>query len=43
MNMYWKILNSTNGTFVNDVKIASKVTLKKGDKIKVGSSILKVL
>ena len=36
-------LNSTNGTFVNDVKIASKVTLKKGDKIKVGSSILKVL
>lgn len=36
-------LGSTNGTFVNDVKIASKVTLKRGDRIKVGSSIFKVL
>ncbi|WP_461613402.1 FHA domain-containing protein [Clostridium sp. Marseille-QA1073] len=36
-------LGSTNGTFVNDVKIASKVTLRRGDRIKVGSSIFKVL
>ncbi|MEG0772754.1 FHA domain-containing protein [Clostridium sp.] len=36
-------LNSTNGTFVNDERVKSKITLNKGDKIKVGTSVFKVL
>lgn len=36
-------LNSTNGTFVNEVRIKNKVTLNKGDKIRVGTSTFKVL
>lgn len=36
-------LGSTNGTFVNDRKINGKVIVRKGDKIKVGSSIFKVI
>ncbi len=36
-------LNSTNGTFINEVRIKNKVTLNKGDKIRVGTSTFKVL
>lgn len=36
-------LNSTNGTFLNDVRVRNKVTLNKGDKIRVGTSTFKVL
>jgi two-component system, cell cycle response regulator len=37
-----KDLNSTNGTFVNDVRITS-ATLRAGDRLKVGRVELKVL
>jgi pSer/pThr/pTyr-binding forkhead associated (FHA) protein len=40
--VYIKDTESSNGTFVNDVKIASnrKVKLKNGDRIKVGTTVL---
>jgi len=36
-------LNSTNGTYVNDTRIKSKIALNKGDHIRVGTSTFKVL
>lgn len=36
-------LNSTNGTFINNERVKTKVALSKGDKIKVGTSVFKVL
>jgi pSer/pThr/pTyr-binding forkhead associated (FHA) protein len=36
-------LNSTNGTFVNEVRVKSKLVLNKGDRIRVGTSVFKVL
>ncbi|MDP4145056.1 MAG: FHA domain-containing protein [Bacillota bacterium] len=36
-------LNSTNGTILNSKKIANKVYIKKGDEIKIGNTIFKVI
>ena len=36
-------LGSTNGTIMNKKKVADKVTIKKGDEIKIGTSIFKVI
>jgi len=41
---YWiEDLGSTNGTWVNDERVSSKRTLKDGDQIRVGRSILKFM
>ncbi len=41
-SVYLKDTDSSNGTFVNDIRIASnkKVKLKNGDRIKVGTTVL---
>ncbi|AWZ47643.1 hypothetical protein C3495_01750 [Clostridiaceae bacterium 14S0207] len=36
-------LNSTNGTFINEARISGEELLKAGDKVKIGSAILKVI
>jgi pSer/pThr/pTyr-binding forkhead associated (FHA) protein len=36
-------LKSTNGTLMNKKKVVDKVTIKKGDEIKIGTSIFKVI
>ncbi|WP_291632672.1 FHA domain-containing protein [Clostridium sp.] len=36
-------LKSTNGTLMNKKRVTDKVTLKKGDEIKIGTSIFKVI
>lgn len=38
---YINDLASTNGTFLNDVRIASQQLLRQGDKIKIGNHLLK--
>ena len=36
-------LKSTNGTFMNNKKVVDKVSIKKGDDIKIGTSVFKVI
>ena len=36
-------LGSTNGTLLNNKKVKDKVVIKKGDQIKIGTSIFKVI
>ncbi len=36
-------LKSTNGTLMNKKKVIDKVSIKKGDEIKIGTSIFKVI
>jgi pSer/pThr/pTyr-binding forkhead associated (FHA) protein len=36
-------LGSTNGTLINHEKVTDKVVIKKGDEIKIGTSIFKVI
>ena len=36
-------LGSTNGTLINHKKVTEKVVIKKGDEIKIGTSIFKVI
>ncbi len=36
-------LRSTNGTLMNNKKVTDKVVIKKGDEIKIGTSIFKVI
>jgi pSer/pThr/pTyr-binding forkhead associated (FHA) protein len=35
-------LDSTNGTYVNDERIAGPVTLRRGDRVRVGETIMEV-
>jgi len=36
-------MGSTNGTFMNNKRVKDKVAIKKGDEIKIGTSIFKVI
>jgi len=36
-------LRSTNGTLKNNKKVSDKVSIKKGDEIKIGTSTFKVI
>lgn len=40
--LYIEDLGSTNGTFVNKVRVGGAVALKRGDRIQVGSTVLEV-
>lgn len=40
--LYIEDLGSTNGTFVNKVRVGGPVALKRGDRVQVGSTVLEV-
>ncbi|MGH3149875.1 MAG: FHA domain-containing protein, partial [Streptosporangiaceae bacterium] len=40
---YVEDLNSTNGTFLNNRRIFSAQRLKRGDKVKIGRTVITVL
>ena len=40
--LYLEDLGSTNGTFLNEARVSGPVPLKRGDRIKVGSTLLEV-
>ena len=39
-NLWIEDLGSTNGTFVNDARVATPVQLQRGDKVRVGGTVL---
>lgn len=39
-NVFLSDLNSTNGTYVNGIKICEPVLLRRGDKLEIGNKIL---
>lgn len=42
-DFYLEDLASTNGTFINDLKVEGRVRLKVDDKVKMGSTVFKVI
>jgi pSer/pThr/pTyr-binding forkhead associated (FHA) protein len=40
--LYVEDLGSTNGTYLNNAKVSAAVAMKRGDRLKIGSTVMEV-